>query len=155
MKNNRQNLILELIQNQEIETQEELAGELSRRGFHVTQATVSRDIRELHLSKVTNGRGGYIYRKPEKRVNAVNDRLIRILRESLIGASHAGHMIVVKTLSGSANVVAEAIDTLQWPEILGTIAGDNTVFIVVTNENVAAEVTERILSIAGETTGTT
>ena len=150
MKTRRQNEILELIQNKDIETQEELAAELSRRGYHVTQATVSRDIKELHLSKVNNGRGGYSYRKPETRVNAVNERLIRILRESLVSVNHAGQMIVVKTLSGSANVAGEAIDMLQWPEILGTIAGDNTIFIVVASENVAAQVQDRIMMIAGE-----
>ena len=150
MKTGRQNEILDLIQKRDIETQDELAAELSRRGYRVTQATVSRDIKELHLSKVNNGRGGYSYRKPEQRLNALNERLIRILKDSLVSVHHAGQMIVVKTLSGSANVAGEAIDMLQWPEILGTIAGDNTIFIVVTSENVAAEVRDRILLIAGE-----
>ena len=152
MKSKRHSEILELIQNHDIETQEELAYRLRQRGYTVTQATVSRDIKELHLNKVSNGLGGYRYAKPVRRETEINDRLIRILRDSLVSVQYAGNMIVVKTLSGSANVACEAIDTLQWPEILGTIAGDNTIFIVVSNEKDAADVADRIMRIA-ETAG--
>jgi transcriptional regulator of arginine metabolism len=114
----------------------------------VTQATVSRDIRELHLTKVPGEAGGYRYRRPARREPAVSDRLIRILRDSLVEVTHAGQMIVVKTLSGSANVAGEAIDTLQWPEILGTIAGDNTIFIVVRDAEEARLVSERLTRVA-------
>ena len=152
MKTKRHNAIMELVQNRDIETQEELADLLRKRGYTVTQATVSRDIKELHLSKVPDGLGGYRYAKPVRHETEINDRLIRILRDSLVSVHYAGYMIVVKTLSGSANVACEAIDTLQWPEILGTIAGDNTSFIVVSNEKDTADVAERIMRIA-ETTG--
>ena len=147
MKSKRHDEIMDLIQNNDIETQEELADKLRERGYRVTQATVSRDIKEMHLSKVSNGIGGYRYAKPVRRESEINDRLIRILKDSLVSVHYAGYMIVVKTLSGSANVACEAIDTLQWPEIIGTIAGDNTIFIVVSNEKDTAEVAERIIQI--------
>ena len=148
MKSTRHDEILRIISAKEIETQEELASELRMLGYRVTQATISRDIRELRLIKVTSDRGGYKYAKPDRRESAVNDRLKRILSDSLVSVEHAGQMVVVKTLSGSANVAAEAIDTMEWPEILGTIAGDNTVFVVVRDETDASEVSARLLKLS-------
>lgn len=147
MKTNRQNEILRLISSGDIETQEELASELRALGYKVTQATVSRDIRELRLIKVTNKSGGFKYAKPERHEAAVSERLTRILSDSLVNADSSGNIIVVKTLSGSANVAAEALDNLGWPEILGTIAGDNTIFAVTRNESDTAEVRERIMEL--------
>ncbi len=146
MKSTRQEDIIKIISSREIETQEELAAELRKTGYNVTQATISRDIRELHLIKVAaSKRGTYRYaRRPEHRESAVNERLIRILSDSLVSVDFAGQMIVVRTLSGSANVAAEAIDTMQWAEILGTIAGDNTIFIVVRNKKDAEKIVARI-----------
>lgn len=148
MKSDRHSTILELISQQEIVTQQELAAALRKRGFRVTQATVSRDIRELNLMKVPGTAGNYKYALPPRHQADISERLIRILADSLISVENAGHMVVVKTLSGSANVAGEALDTLQWPEILGTIAGDNTIFIVVRQESQAAEITERIRKLA-------
>lgn len=144
MKIKRQNEIIRLISTADIETQEELASELRVLGFNVTQATVSRDIRELHLIKVAAKGGGFKYAKPERHEIAVSERLTRILTDSLVSVDMSGNIIVVKTLSGSANVAAEALDNLGWPEILGTIAGDNTIFIVTKNINDTSEITERI-----------
>ena len=144
MKSSRQNEIIQLISSRDIETQEELAAELRELGYKVTQATVSRDIRELRLIKVAAKDGGYKYAKPERHETAVSERLTRMLTDSLVHVDHSGNIIVVKTLSGSANAAAEALDTLDWPEILGTIAGDNTVFAVIRNEADAAEVSARI-----------
>ena len=144
MKTKRHNAIMELVQNRDIETQEELADLLRKRGYTVTQATVSRDIRELKLIKVAANGGGFKYAKPERHETAVSDRLTRILNDSLVNVDYSGNMIVVKTLSGSANVAAEALDNLGWEEILGTIAGDNTIFIVARNETDTAEITNRI-----------
>lgn len=144
MKSSRQNEIIQLISSRDIETQEELAAELRELGYKVTQATVSRDIRELRLIKVAAKDGGYKYARPERHETAVSERLTRILTDSLVHVDHSGNIIVVKTLSGSANAAAEALDTLDWPEILGTIAGDNTVFAVIRNEADAAEVSARI-----------
>lgn len=144
MKTKRQNEIIRLIQNGDIETQEELASELRALGYKVTQATVSRDIRELRLIKVAAKGGGSKYAKPERHETAVSERLTRILSDSLVSVDFSGNLIVVKTLSGSANVAAEALDNLGWPEILGTIAGDNTIFVVARNDTDPAEITGRI-----------
>lgn len=144
MKSNRQNEIIRLISSRDIETQEELASALRELGYQVTQATVSRDIRELSLIKVAAKGGGYKYARPERHEIAVSERLRRILTDALVSVDSSGNIIVVKTLSGSANVAAEALDTLGWPEILGTIAGDNTIFAVVRNEADTAEISGRI-----------
>ena len=133
-----------IISAKDIDTQEELASELRAKGYKVTQATVSRDIRELRLIKVSSKSGGFKYAKPERHEIAVSERLTRILTDSLVSVDSSGNIIVVKTLSGSANVAAEALDNLGWQEILGTIAGDNTIFIVVRNETDTAEITNRI-----------
>ena len=144
MKSKRQDEILQIINHKDIETQEELAAELRAAGYKVTQATVSRDIRELRLIKAAAKGGRFKYAKPERHEIAVSERLTRILTDALVNVDSSGNMIVVKTLSGSANVAAEALDNLGWAEILGTIAGDNTIFIVVRNEADAAEITNRI-----------
>lgn len=148
MKTKRQNEILRIISSKDIDTQEELASSLRDLGYKVTQATVSRDIRELRLIKTATKAGGFKYAKPERHEIAVSERLTRILSDSLVNVDTSGNMIIVKTLSGSANVAAEALDNLGWPEILGTIAGDNTIFIVVRSDNDAAEVSDRIRQLA-------
>ena len=147
MKTKRQNEIIRIISAEDIETQEELASELRALGYKVTQATVSRDIRELRLIKVAAKEGGFKYAKPERHEIAVSERLTRILTDSLVSVDSSGNIIVVKTLSGSANVAAEALDNLGWPEILGTIAGDNTVFIVARNESDTTLITDRIRNL--------
>ena len=147
MKTKRQNEIIRIISAEDIETQEELASELRALGYKVTQATVSRDIRELRLIKVAAKEGGFKYAKPERHEIAVSERLTRILTDSLVSVDSSGNIIVVKTLSGSANVAAEALDNLGWPEILGTIAGDNTVFIVTINESDTTLITDRIRNL--------
>ena len=131
MKTVRQVTILDIIEKNEIETQEELADALRMRGIQVTQATVSRDIKELRLLKVLTPMGTYKYATADKAENGLTDRFIRMLAESLLSVAASGNLIVVKTLSGSANVAAEALDSLHWPEILGTIAGDNTILLVI------------------------
>ncbi len=148
MKNQRQAAILELLKNREIETQHELAEALQAQGFLVTQSTVSRDIREMHLIKISSAAGKYKYAPPGQNGREINERLIRILRDSLQAVDCAGHMVVVKTLSGSANSAAEALDSMNWAEIIGSIAGDNTIFLVARREEDAAEVAERIRDIA-------
>ena len=147
MKTKRQDEIIRLISAGDIETQEDLASALRSLGFKVTQATISRDIRELRLVKVASKNGGFKYAKPEKHEIAVSERLARILTDSMVNVDFSGNIIVVKTISGSANVAAEAIDNLGWTEILGTIAGDNTIFIVVRDEADTAEISERIKNL--------
>ena len=138
-KSKRHEKILELIARYEIETQEELQDRLNEEGFSVTQATVSRDIKEMHLLKVLAEDGNYRYATIDKNDQGVGDRLIRMLADSLVDINRANNLIVIKTLSGSAHVAAEAVDSLRWPEVLGTIAGDNTILVIVrSNEEVDA-----------------
>ena len=131
MKSIRHAAILEIIETRDIETQEELADVLRERGILVTQATVSRDIKELHLLKVLSEGGGYKYATLDKAEKGMTERFIRIFSESVISMSSAYNLIVIKTLTGSANAAAEAIDSLRWPPVVGTLAGDNTIFVAV------------------------
>lgn len=144
MKTVRQVAILDIIEKQEIETQEELASALNARGIRVTQATVSRDIKELRLLKVLTPSGKYKYATGDQADNNLTDRFIRMLAESLLSVSSANNLIVVKTLSGSANVAAEALDSMHWPEMLGTLAGDNTVLLIIRSNEETLTVTSRI-----------
>lgn len=144
MKTVRQVAILDIIEKQEIETQEELASALNARGIRVTQATVSRDIKELRLLKVLTPSGKYKYATGDQADNNLTDRFIRMLAESLLSVSSANNLIVVKTLSGSANVAAEALDSMHWPEVLGTLAGDNTVLLIIRSNEETLTVISRI-----------
>ena len=139
MKSARHNLILEIIETKDIETQEELAEELKNRGVRVTQATVSRDIKELRLLKVLSEHGGYKYATVERAEKGMNDRFARILAESIVNMEAVNNLIVVNTLSASASAAGEAIDSMKWSEVMGTIAGDNTLLII-TRSSEAAEI---------------
>ncbi|HHV93803.1 MAG TPA: arginine repressor [Firmicutes bacterium] len=132
MKTKRQALILRLIREREIETQEELAELLRQEGIEVTQATVSRDVKELRLVKVPTGNGRYRYEAPyESTSGDVLHRARRSFQDYVIEVNYTQNLIIIKTLSGTANAVAAAIDALRWPEILGTIAGDDTILVIV------------------------
>ena len=143
MKSARHSLILEIIEEKDIETQEELAEELTRRGVKVTQATVSRDIKELRLLKVLADHGGYKYATVERAEKGMNDRFIRILSESVISVEAVNNLIVVNTLSASASAACEAIDSMKWNEVLGTIAGDNTLLIIARSEEAVESLMNR------------
>lgn len=138
-------LILQLINDRAIETQEELAAALREKGVQVTQATVSRDIKELHLIKVPYGDGRYRYAVAgEAASERSQQRLIRLLRECVTEIDASENIIVIKTISGTASTAGEAIDRMDWPEIIGSIAGDNTVFAVVKPASAVPEVLERL-----------
>ncbi|MDA8193032.1 MAG: arginine repressor [Thermaerobacter sp.] len=128
-KRSRQSLIQEIISHQAVETQEELADLLEARGIQATQATVSRDIKEMGLLKVPF-RERHRYALPESGASGSAERMKRILREVLLGYVVSENLVVVKTVSAGAEVVAEAIDAMQWPEVAGTVAGENTVLVV-------------------------
>ncbi|NLZ89767.1 MAG: arginine repressor, partial [Clostridiales bacterium] len=136
-----------LIEQQDIKTQEELAMKLRERGISVTQATISRDIKELRLLKVLTPGGGYKYATAEKAEHGVSDRFVRMFIYSVISIGYSGNIIVFKTLSGSANVAGEAIDSMRWPEILGTLSGDNTIFVVARNAEEAPDLVDRFQEI--------
>ena len=148
MKSVRQNIILDVITKTDIETQEELVEELCKSGISITQATISRDIKELRLVKVLSGKTGlYKYALSSDNDSKVSDRFIRMFTESVLAASYVNNLIVLKTLPGSANVAGEAIDSMYWPEILGTLAGDNTVLLVIRSNEEVFQVIERIHAI--------
>lgn len=139
MKNVRQTAILSIIEQHDIETQEELAARLREMGIVVTQATVSRDIKELRLLKVLSATGSYKYATADKAEHGLSERFVRMFKDSVLSINYANNIIVIKTLAGSANVAAEAIDSMRLPEILGTMAGDNTIMVVTRNEEGAAK----------------
>jgi len=147
MKARRQAMIREIVESQSIQTQEELAEALRTHGMVVTQATVSRDIKEMHLLKVLADNGNYRYATMEKGDSGMNDRLIRMLSDSVVDISSANNLIVIHTLPGSAHVAAEAIDSLKWQEVLGTIAGDNTILAIVRSNEEVDEVVRRFRSL--------
>lgn len=145
MKTIRQSAILDIIAKKDIETQEDLAEELGNIGIAVTQATVSRDIKELRLIKVlTPNTKSYKYATAEHAEHGLSDRFMRILSDSVLSITFANNLIVIRTLSGSANVCAEAIDSMKWTEILGTLAGDNTILLIIKNNDEVNLVIERI-----------
>lgn len=144
MKSTRHVVILEIIAQKPVETQEELADELKAHGFRVTQATISRDIKELHLVKTMSAEGRYRYAPAERQDNALNERLMRMFSDTVVSVTGAYNQIIIKTISASANVAAETIDSMQWPEILGTIAGDNTILLIVRSMEEVGAVMERL-----------
>ena len=140
MKTKRQRKIIELITNYDIETQEELAAKLVENGFNVTQATLSRDIRELNLTKIATIGGKQKYAVQSSSDIVSNSKYMRVLNDGIITMDTAGNILVVKTVSGMAMAVAAALDAMQIKEILGCIAGDDTIMCVVKH----AEETDRV-----------
>jgi transcriptional regulator of arginine metabolism len=143
MKYSRHAKVLEIIENNIIETQEELAEKLKEMGFDVTQATVSRDIKELRLIKVMSEEGRYKYAPFNQSENPVSNRLLTIFSESYVSSDYANNIVIIKTLPGMAQAGASAIDSLKWTEIVGTIAGDDTIMIICRAEKIAEELVNR------------
>lgn len=131
MKLSRQSKIIELITKHEVETQEELAELLLTAGYPVTQATISRDIRELKLTKVANGAGKQKYTVLRAQEGAPSEKYVRILRDGFVSMDMAQNILVVKTVSGMAMAVAAAIDAIHIEGIVGCIAGDDTIMCAV------------------------
>ena len=150
MKTKRQEKILQLIAEHEIETQEQLLDELKAAGFQTTQATISRDIKQLRIIKELSASGTYRYgvsAKPAE--HTFSAKLDLIFRQCVTSAEHAQNLIVIKTMPGLAPAACSAIDKMQLPEILGTLAGDDTAFIVVRDTASAAEFCDEIRSQIG------
>lgn len=148
MKIERQAKIVQLVKEKEIETQEELAELLLAEGFLVTQATISRDIRDLKLTKVTISGGKQKYAVLNEASSILSDKYLRVFRDGYLGMTRAGNLIVVKTLSGMAMSVAAAIDAIQFESIAGTIAGDDTIFCAIESEEKIIHVMEEFNRIA-------
>ena len=148
MKSTRHATILDIIDREDIQTQEELAQSLQKRGIAVTQATVSRDIKELRLFKVMAENGGYKYAPVDKTSKGVTDRFLRIFSEAVTSINASGNIIVIKTLTGSANSACEAVDALRWPEVLGSVAGDNTIMVIARENANIPELVKKFHSLA-------
>ncbi len=146
-RNARQGKILELIEEKDIETQEELVKELQNSGFEVTQATVSRDIKELGLIKISADGKRQKYTK-ERTDNTVMSKFTDMFRHSVVTIDYALNIVVIKTLSGSANVAGTMVDRLKNSSVLGCVAGDDTVFAVLRDERAAEDLTQKLIEIA-------
>ena len=144
MKSKRHSKILDIINDNDIETQEELAEALKQAGYDVTQSTVSRDIKLLKLVKMQSASGKYKYISSAKEERDINDKLYSILKNAAIGVEQVDKFVVVKTLTGAASAAAEAIDTLYSNDVAGTIAGDNTIFVLVRTDEKALELISKI-----------
>lgn len=142
MKKGRQEKMLALISQYEINTQEELIARLRESGFEVTQATVSRDMRELKVSKMTTGKGTYRYVLPRHESEEAGFQLNTTLTDAISGVDHAGNLVVLKTRPGLANAVAVGIDSMNLPQVLGCVAGDDTIMIVSRDESAAEAMTK-------------
>lgn len=140
-------MILDIIENSEVETQEELADLLRKSGINVTQATVSRDIRELRLIKVLSESGKYKYSYFKAAESNINERVAKVFKESVTSIDYAGNTIVIKTLVGSASAASVAIDALDWKEIVGCIAGDDTIFVLIKRIELMEEMVKRFTKL--------
>lgn len=147
MKVSRHAKIVELIGQYDVETQEELAELLNREGFQVTQATVSRDIRDLKLTKVQTEKGKqkYVVLQPEE--NQISEKYRRVLRDGFSSMDMAQNILVIKTVSGMAMAVCAAIDSLKWNEVVGSIAGDDTIMCVIRSTDDAVKTMDKISKI--------
>lgn len=142
MKIARHQAILDLIERYPIDRQEDLLAHLREQGFDVTQATVSRDIRELQLVKTATGNGGYRYMSAAAsgKVTHSPNRFETIFRESVLKVDYAGHMVLVKCFSGMANAACEVFDAKAWEDVVGTLSGDDTFFILMRSEEAAKDI---------------
>lgn len=131
MRYSRQNKILDIINSHEVETQDKLVELLKKSGFQVTQATISRDIKELQLIKTLSQTGRYKYTVGASPDQPLSERFVTIFKETIKSVAASGNIIVVKTLSGCAPAAGEAIDTMNFPNVIGSIAGDNTIMLVI------------------------
>ena len=145
MKSNRHTKIVELINRFPITTQEELLEYLKQEGFDVTQSTVSRDIKKLRLTKSLDSNGKYRYQAPSQNVVVSKNGFFNLVDSSVVSVDYAMNMVVVKTYAGMAQAVCAAFDSMQYEAIVGTIAGDDTIFIVCKNEEAARAYTQDFL----------
>ncbi|HWR45222.1 arginine repressor [Sporomusa sp.] len=154
MKALRHSKTKEIIDRYIIETQEDLADALSKHGIDVTQATVSRDIKELMLIKVPTGDGRYRYAfPPEQNIIMSQARLERTFQDSIVAIDYSQNIVVLRTLPGTAQAVAYTIDYVKWPEIIGTVAGDDTIFVLVKPMDAVPQVIAKFRSLMGSGTG--
>ena len=147
MKVNRHAKIIELINQYQIETQEELADYLNQEGFKVTQATVSRDIRDLKLTKIPAEDGKQRYAVHQSTEQGMGEKYIRVLRDGLVSMDMAQNILVIKTVAGMAMAVCAAIDAMKWNEVVGSIAGDDTIMCAIRSVDDTVRVMDKISKI--------
>ena len=148
MKSQRQAKILEIISNRNVETQEQLLAALQQEGFRGTQATISRDIKELRIVKELTSLGTYRYTtSSSEMIGSFSTRLNTIFRECVVGFDYAQNILVIHTLPGLASAAASAIDAMSLSVVLGTLAGDDTVFVVMRDNNAAAAFSGELKSL--------
>lgn len=150
MKSKRHSAILEIIEKNEVETQEELIDNLRKDGFNVTQATVSRDIRELKLMKIMGDNGRYKYVLPGKKDSTGHYIYSSALAASVVSVDSAVNLVIVKTYPGMAQAVAAGIDNMNIPGIMGCVAGDDTIFIAVRDVELASKIASDVRRIVGK-----
>ena len=149
MKKNRQEIIIRIINENEIQTQEELISKLKSEGINATQATVSRDIRDLKLEKIRVG-SGMKYALPQRSEIVIGAKYRNILKETVVTVESTSVFAVLKTYSGMANAAAAAIDSLNLSDILGTIAGDDTILVIFRTEGEAVQFAEKLRQVTKE-----
>jgi transcriptional regulator of arginine metabolism len=150
MKQLRHRAIRDLLGKRDVRTQQELAAALRERGFRATQATISRDVSELELVKVHRN-GLYVYAFPARLAETEasgEERLANLLRDLPVDVREAGLILVIRTLSGSAHAIAAALDRAHWPEVVGSIAGDDTLFVAFSDRNALHRVRKRLARLA-------
>ena len=148
MKNRRHKVIREIIENQNIETQFQLTDELKKYGFQVTQATISRDIKELGLIKVVSGENSFRYSLPTGVVIGNNyDRSKRMFRDNVLKIQYTENIVVIKTLPGVASGIASCLDGLGWSEVMGSVAGDDTIFVLIKDKVDSPEICSRLQAL--------
>lgn len=143
----RQLKLIEIINKNEIETQEGLAEALRNEGYLVTQATVSRDIKDLGLIKVMTPNKTYKYAQPASTEQKSSGKMLNLFRECVISIDYAGHLIVIKTVSGGANSAATLVDKLNFPEVMGCVAGDDTILVVIKDQQKIVPIVEKLKSL--------
>ncbi|HOJ09096.1 MAG TPA: arginine repressor [Clostridiales bacterium] len=147
MKYNRHAKILEIIEQNAIETQEDLVNKLKQEGMDVTQATISRDIKELRLAKVMSDDGKSRYASVTQSESVISNKLLRVFNEAYVSSDYANNIVAVRTLPGMAQAAASVIDSLRWPDIIGTIAGDDTIMIICRAEKIAEKLVEKFIKM--------
>ena len=150
MKIGRHAKIVDLIGKYDIETQEELAEYLREAGYRVTQATISRDIRELKLTKIPTNDGKQKYALMQNQSTGMNEKYLRVLKDGFVSMDMAQNILIVKTVSGMAMAVAAAIDAMHWTEVAGCIAGDDTIMCTIRSTDDTIRVMDKIARIVGK-----
>ena len=147
LRSNRQSKILEIINSNDVETQEDLVNRLAKAGYKVTQATISRDIKELGLVKTQSESGKYKYTTVKTMDFKISNKFINVFREAVISLVVTNNLLVIKTLVGSANAVAMVVDQMNLPELLGSLAGDDTLLLIAANDEDAVVLRKKLTDL--------